>query len=164
MLLRALKSPQKFRTSSSASFLGYWHISGLKSKSYYEIWTFWSQIDLQMIQFHSFLDVKWDFLFSLLKKSLWNPGKPINWVIIMVQVFFHTFLQLVKTHPLKISLNVNSSCKIIQKLFIVPIKIEVIVKLLFCKEWFFWPNFLHLEKQSVKIGKQLTSSKEIEVS
>ena len=42
---RALKSPQKFRTlsSSSANFLGSWHISGLKSKSYYEIWTFWSK-------------------------------------------------------------------------------------------------------------------------
>ena len=28
---------QMFRTSSSANFLGSWHISGLKSKSYYEI-------------------------------------------------------------------------------------------------------------------------------
>ena len=42
-LLRALKSPQKFRTPgcSSANFLGSWYISGLKSKSCYEIWTFW---------------------------------------------------------------------------------------------------------------------------
>ena len=32
---------QKFRAPSSANFLGSWHISGLKSKSYYEIWTFW---------------------------------------------------------------------------------------------------------------------------
>ena len=48
---------QKFRTSSSANFLGSWHISGLKSKSYYEIWTFWLQFGLQMIQFYSFLNV-----------------------------------------------------------------------------------------------------------
>ena len=42
-LLRALKSPQKFRSPgcSSANFLGSWYISGLKSKSYYEIWTSW---------------------------------------------------------------------------------------------------------------------------
>ena len=46
---------QKFRTSSSANFLSSWHISGLKSKSYYEIWTFWSKLDHQMIQFHTFL-------------------------------------------------------------------------------------------------------------
>ena len=61
--IRALKSPQKFRTSgcSSANFLSSWHTSGLKLKSYYEIWTFWSQLGLQMIQFHefhSFLKVK----------------------------------------------------------------------------------------------------------
>ena len=38
----ALKSPQKFRTQdcSSANLLGSWHISGLKSKSYYEILNF----------------------------------------------------------------------------------------------------------------------------
>ena len=30
----------------------------MKSKYYYKIWTFWSQLDLQMIQFHSFLNVK----------------------------------------------------------------------------------------------------------
>ena len=56
-LLRALKSPQKFRTPgcSSANFLGSWHISGLKSKSYYEILTFWSIKVIQMIQFHRFL-------------------------------------------------------------------------------------------------------------
>ena len=43
ILLRALKSPQKFRTPSSsyANFSGSWHISGLKSKFYYEILTFW---------------------------------------------------------------------------------------------------------------------------
>ena len=35
---------QKFRTPSSANFLGSWHIWGLKSKSYYEMWTFWSII------------------------------------------------------------------------------------------------------------------------
>ena len=56
--LRALKSPQKFRTSSSANFLGSWYISGLKSKYYYKIWTLWSQIGLQMIQFYSFLIMK----------------------------------------------------------------------------------------------------------
>ena len=39
-LLRALKSPQKFRTPSSANFFGSLHIWGFKSKSYYEIWTF----------------------------------------------------------------------------------------------------------------------------
>ena len=61
-VLRALKSPQKFRSPRSANFLGSCHISGLKSKSYYEIWTFWSQIDLQMIQFHSFYKWNWDFL------------------------------------------------------------------------------------------------------
>ena len=57
LYLRALKSPQKFRTPgcSSANFLGSWHISGLKSKSYYEIWTFWSIKVIQMIQFHRFL-------------------------------------------------------------------------------------------------------------
>ena len=57
---RALKSPQKFRTPgySSANFLGSWYISGLKSKSYYKIWTLWSQIGLQMVQFHSFLIMK----------------------------------------------------------------------------------------------------------
>ena len=44
---------QKFRTPSSANFLGSRHISGLKLKSYYEIWTFWSKLGLQMIQFHS---------------------------------------------------------------------------------------------------------------
>ena len=54
-VLRALKSPQKFRTPSSANFLGSWHISGLKSKSYYEILTFWSIKVIQMIQFHRFL-------------------------------------------------------------------------------------------------------------
>ena len=32
---------KKFRTPSSANFLGSWHISSLKSKSYYEIWHFW---------------------------------------------------------------------------------------------------------------------------
>ena len=44
-ILRALKSPQKFRTlgCSSANFLGSLGISGLKSKSYYEILTFWCQ-------------------------------------------------------------------------------------------------------------------------
>ena len=42
ILLRALKSPQKFRTPSSANFLGSWHILGLKLKYYYETWTFWS--------------------------------------------------------------------------------------------------------------------------
>ena len=36
LLLRALKSPQKFRTPSSANFLGSWHNWGLKSKSYYK--------------------------------------------------------------------------------------------------------------------------------
>ena len=36
ILLRALKSPQKFRTPSSANFLGSLHILGLKLKSYYE--------------------------------------------------------------------------------------------------------------------------------
>ena len=43
VILRALKSPQKFRTPScsSADFLGSWYISSLKSKSYYEIWTSW---------------------------------------------------------------------------------------------------------------------------
>ena len=46
--LRALKSPQKFRTSSSANFLGSLYISGLKLKSYYEIWTFWSWFGLQI--------------------------------------------------------------------------------------------------------------------
>ena len=58
--LRALKSPQKFRTPgcSSANFLGSWYISGLKSKSYFKIWTLWSQIGLQMIQFYSFLIMK----------------------------------------------------------------------------------------------------------
>ena len=42
-LLRALKSPQKFRipSYSSANFLGSCYISGLKSKFCYEIWTFW---------------------------------------------------------------------------------------------------------------------------
>ena len=59
--LRALKSPQKFWTSSSANFLGFWHISGLKSKSYYEIWTFWSKLDHQMIQFHTFLHIELRF-------------------------------------------------------------------------------------------------------
>ena len=41
--LRALKSPQKFRTPgcSSANFLGSWYISGLKSKSCYETWNSW---------------------------------------------------------------------------------------------------------------------------
>ena len=53
MLLRALKSPQKFRTPSSANFLGSFHNWGLKSKSYYEIWTFWSINSNQIIQFHS---------------------------------------------------------------------------------------------------------------
>ena len=52
--LRALKSPQKFWTPSFANFLG------LKSKSYYEIWTFWSKLGLQMNQFHSsFLYCLW---------------------------------------------------------------------------------------------------------
>ena len=42
----ALKSPQKFRTQdcSSANLLGSWHISGLKSKSYYEILIFWCHL------------------------------------------------------------------------------------------------------------------------
>ena len=53
LLLRALKSPQKFRTPSSANFLGSFHNWGLKSKSYYEIWTFWSINSNQIIQFHS---------------------------------------------------------------------------------------------------------------
>ena len=35
-----------FRTLSSANFLGSWHIFGLKPKSYYEIWTFWSIFSL----------------------------------------------------------------------------------------------------------------------
>ena len=35
-IVRALKSPQKFRTPSSANFLGSWHISGFKSKSCYK--------------------------------------------------------------------------------------------------------------------------------
>ena len=52
--LRALKSPQKFWTPSFANFWGSRHILGLKSKSYYEIWTFWSKLGLQMNQFHSF--------------------------------------------------------------------------------------------------------------
>ena len=45
-ILRALKSPQKFRTPScsSANFLGSLDILGLKSKSYYEILTFWCHI------------------------------------------------------------------------------------------------------------------------
>ena len=55
LLLRALKSPQKFRTPSSANFLGSWHISGLNLKSYNEIWTLWSKIGHQMIQYHRFL-------------------------------------------------------------------------------------------------------------
>ena len=44
ILLRALKSPKKFRTPSSANFLGSFYIWGFKSKSYYEMWTFWSNI------------------------------------------------------------------------------------------------------------------------
>ena len=49
-ILRALKSPQKFRTQSfsSANFLGFWCISGLKSKSYYEIFTFWITFQSQL--------------------------------------------------------------------------------------------------------------------
>ena len=40
--LRALKSPHKsFELHAHANFLGSWHISVLKSKSYYEIWPFW---------------------------------------------------------------------------------------------------------------------------
>ena len=73
-ILRALKSPKKFRTSnsSSANFLGSWHISDLKSKSYYEIWTFWSQIDLQIIQFHTLCRMlySWDFLGKF--QTLWK--------------------------------------------------------------------------------------------
>ena len=44
ILLRALKSPKKFRTPSSANFLGSLYIWGFKLKSYYEMWTFWSNI------------------------------------------------------------------------------------------------------------------------
>ena len=48
----ALKSPQKFRTQdcSSANLLGSWHISGLKSKSYYEILIFWLITSLKYIR------------------------------------------------------------------------------------------------------------------
>ena len=38
-----------FRTLSSANFLGSWHILDSKLKSYYKIWSFWSQLGLQMI-------------------------------------------------------------------------------------------------------------------
>ena len=52
-ILRALKSPQKFRTpgSSSANFLGSWYISDLKSKSSYEILTFWCHLKNKPIRF-----------------------------------------------------------------------------------------------------------------
>ena len=50
--LRALKSPQKLRPPgcSSANFLGSWYISGLKSKSYYEILIFWLITSLKYIR------------------------------------------------------------------------------------------------------------------
>lgn len=51
--LHALKSPQKFRTPgcSSAKFLGSWYISDLKSKSSYEILTFWCHLKNKLIIF-----------------------------------------------------------------------------------------------------------------
>ena len=60
-VLRALKSPQKFRTPSSANFLGSWHVSWSKLKSYYEIWTLWSKLGLQMLPFHSWFEPSWFF-------------------------------------------------------------------------------------------------------
>ena len=73
--LHALKSPQKFRTTSSANFLGSWHISGLKLKSYYEIWTFWLTFGLKMIQFYS-----WYFRSTTSVFGTWPCAAPVPWL------------------------------------------------------------------------------------
>ena len=69
-ILRALKSPQKFRTQgcSSANFLGSLNISGLKSKSYYEISTSWCHF-LDFLCFWSSLKAILGFL------DLWKKWK-----------------------------------------------------------------------------------------
>ena len=66
--LRALKSPQKFRTPgcSSANFFGSWYISDLKSKFYYEILTFCCHFKIKL----NSLAIESHFFFMLVKSAL----------------------------------------------------------------------------------------------
>ena len=82
-ILRALKSPQKFRIPgcSSANFLRSLGISGLKSKSYYKILTFWCHL--------------WNLKTFEVAKSLG------------LLLFFLTAQQVMSFHPRKLRLTLH---------------------------------------------------------
>ena len=66
--------------------LGFWHISGSKLKSYYEIWTFWSINIIQMTQ-----TISWLVLNLILEGIIeWN----LQWPVISESLIWATLLQV----------------------------------------------------------------------
>ena len=86
ILLRALKSPKKFRTPSSANFLGSLRIWGFKSKFYYEMWTFWWNIHRWKPKFVG-RKTKDTYFRKGMRVPLWNSGFTTTQIIISVWGF-----------------------------------------------------------------------------